>query len=148
MKLRRRAAAPEVDPEFLPLAVSMYFQLEEQLARCARLTGLAATGWLDAEARADALDGARAVALVQRSMFALMLTPRFAADTIPEYVMPIRVLGALARIGYALTALAEEDHEPEAMMTPAELDALPAQYAIEQWLTEFRARDGARTEAP
>ena len=62
---------------------------------------------------------------------------------LPPGVLPIGVLGALARLAYALTALAEpeQDPEPEALLSQDEIHGLAHQYEIEDWVTRNRAHN-------
>jgi hypothetical protein len=44
----------------------------------------------------------------------------------------------LARLCYALTALAEDEPEPETLLSPAELDGLLAKHGAEDWVSFYR----------
>lgn len=140
MKLRRTPQPPPVDPEFVELLAGLYHAFEDNLERCARLTELHRTGVSPDELRDEALVGARRIAYVSRVIFEVManLIP---AGSVPDGLLPVGVYGALARLAYALGALAEAEPEPEALLSPAELDNLAAQYEIEDWVKAGRLRN-------
>ena len=54
--------------------------------------------------------------------------------SLPKDILPRGVHGALARLAYALTALAEDDPEPEALLTEAELQGIAATSGIGDWV--------------
>ena len=51
------------------------------------------------------------------------------------------VHSALARLAYALTALAEPHPEPEALLSPDDIHGLAHQYEIEDWVTRNREQN-------
>ncbi|MGZ4264863.1 MAG: hypothetical protein ACXVS6_12185 [Solirubrobacteraceae bacterium] len=59
-------------------------------------------------------------------------------DGIPEPLWPIGALGALTRLGYAFSALAEEEVVDEALLTLDELDGLIDRYRLGGWLAGMR----------
>jgi hypothetical protein len=147
MNLRRRSQPAQLDPEFVEVIDGLYYAFEDNLERCFRLTELRRDGVAPDEFRDEALAGARRIAYVSRVVFLAManLVP---IESIPDGVLPFGVHGALARLAYALVALAEEEPEPEALLSPAELEGLAAQYEIETWVglgrernPEFRSED-------
>jgi hypothetical protein len=91
-------------------------------------------------ARAQALEGARRIAYVSRAIFEVMAN-LMADKNVPESILPVGIYGALGRLAYALTALAEDEPDPEALLSPAELDGLAAQYEIEDWVARGRERN-------
>src|ERR1700744_4879399 len=104
---------PAIDPEFAQLVAGLYYALEDNLERCARLTrqhqdgratDAATDAAADAERRDEALEGAARIAYVQRVTFEA-LTNLIDIRQLPPDVLPIGVLSALARLAYALTAL-------------------------------------------
>ena len=141
MRRRGQPQTPAIDPEFAELIAGLYYAFEDNLERCARLTRLRdAHGGADPDAtelRQEALAGARRIAYVQRVVFEV-ITNVVDIREVPPGVLPMGVLSALARLAYALQALAEEDPEPEALLTPDEIRNLPHQYEIEDWVTRNR----------
>jgi hypothetical protein len=134
---RERQAKPELSPANGELLVSMYHAFEEGLERCARLTERREAGASAAELRPQALQTARWIAYVSRVMWEAILWLKL-LESIPESRSPVEALKVLARLGYALIALAEEDPEPEALLSPAEIDRLIAKHGIEDWLSFHR----------
>lgn len=133
MRLGRKPQTPQVDPEFAQVVAGLHLAYEDNLERCARLTRLYHAGAPASDIRAEAQTGARRIAYVERVAFEAMahlIDPR----TLPQTVLPRGVHGALARLAYALAALAEPDPEPEALLTQDELDRLTHQYGIEDWV--------------
>ena len=140
MKLRRRPEPAPVDREFVELVNGLYFAFEDNLERCARLNRLRSEGAPPAEYRAEALEGARRIAYVSRTIFEVMAN-LMRDKHVPESVLPIGVYGALGRLAYALTALSEDEPDPEALLSPAELDGLAAHHEIEEWVALGRDRN-------
>ena len=140
MKLRRRPEPAPVDREFVELVNGLYFAFEDNLERCVRFNRLRHEGVPAAEYRAQALESARRIAYVSRVIFEVMAN-LMADKNIPESILPVGIYGALGRLAYALTALAEDEPDPEALLSPAELDGLAAQYEIEDWVARGRERN-------
>jgi hypothetical protein len=140
MKLRRRSEPAPVSPEFVELINGLYFAFEDNLERCIRFNRLRDEGAPPSEYRAAALEGARRIAYVSRVIFQVMAN-LMADQNVPESVLPIGVYGALARLAYALTALAEEKPDPETLLSATELDGLAAQFGIEDWVSWGRERN-------
>jgi hypothetical protein len=147
VKPSREPQTPAVDPEFAKVIAGLYYAFEDNLERCARLTRLqhenAATNDSERKERQDeALAGARRIAYVQRVTFEAMA---HVVDirALPPGALPLGVLSALARLAYALTALAEPEPgpEPEALLTQDEIRGLAHQYEIEDWVTRARAHN-------
>jgi hypothetical protein len=137
MKLGRRKPPP-FDPAVVELIAPLYFALEDNLERCGRLGEVREARVLTEQEHAEALDGARRIAYLARSTFELMAT-RFPPESIPDVLLPIGVHGALSRLAYGLTALAEEEPEPEALLSPTDLDGLLSQYKLTDWIAQRRA---------
>ncbi|HEY3728696.1 MAG TPA: hypothetical protein VGL51_16080 [Solirubrobacteraceae bacterium] len=147
MKLKRRNQ-PQVDPDFVELIAGIYYAFEDNLERCRRLTAEHRAGGVTTEQHREALDGARRLAYVSRVTFDATMNLGLTKQVSEEF-LPVGVLGALARLAYALTALAEEECEPEALLTPAELNGLTAQYDIANWVEYCRSRNpDMRAEDP
>jgi hypothetical protein len=139
MRRRGKPQAPAIDPEFAQLIAGLYYALEDNLERCARLTRVHQDGGATATQRHEALAGAARIAYVQRVTFEAM-THVIDIRELPPGVLPIGVLSALARLAYALAALAEDGQpEPEQLLSQDEIRDLPHQYAIEDWLERCRA---------
>jgi len=137
MRVGRKPQTPQVDPEFAEVIAGLYFAYEENLERCARLTRLYDEGAPATELQAEALQGARRIAYVERVAFEAMAhIPNI--RSLPKDVLPLGVHGALARLAYALTALAEPDPEPEALLGATELQGLAGSYGIEDWVKHAR----------
>jgi hypothetical protein len=142
MRLGRKPHTPAVDPEFAKVIAGLYYAFEDNLERCARLTRLhdespTATDDDATERQDEALAGARRIAYVQRVTFEAMA---HVVDirALPPEALPLGVLSALARLAYALTALAEADPEPEALLSQDEIRGLARQYEIEDWVSRAR----------
>ncbi|HTU98198.1 MAG TPA: hypothetical protein VMF14_20275 [Solirubrobacteraceae bacterium] len=151
MTPRGQSQAPAIDPEFAELIAGLYYALEDNLERCARLTHQQHEGDTGTDAhqrRVEALAGASRIAYVQRVTFEA-ITRLVDIRELPPGVLPIGVLGALARLAYALTALAE-DGEPqrEQLLTRDEIAHLPSQYAIEDWLQKRRVSNPSHPSSP
>jgi hypothetical protein len=142
MRRRGKPQAPAIDPEFAQLIGGLYYAFEDNLERCARLTRAAHDGDGDtaSQRRDEALQGAARIAYVQRLTFEA-LTNLIDIRALPPGVLPIGVLGALARLAYALTGLAEHTPEPQQLLTQDEIRDLAHQYAIEEWLERCRANN-------
>jgi hypothetical protein len=138
MRLGRKPQTPEVDPEFAEVIAGLYFAYEENLERCARLARLYDDGAPAGEIGAEALQGARRIAYVERVAFEAMAhIPNI--RSLPTDVLPLGVHGALARLAYALTALAEPDPEPEALLSEGDLQGLAGSYGITEWVQRGKA---------
>jgi hypothetical protein len=143
MRRGNKPQTPAIDPEFAELIAALYYAFEDNLERCARLTRLHHDADADANANAsapreEALAGAGRIAYVERVVFEAM-AHLIDIRELPPGVLPIGVLSALARLAYALTALAEPDPEPEALLTQDQIHGLAHQYEIEEWVTRNRA---------
>lgn len=137
MKLGRRKPPP-FDPAVVELIAPLYLAFEDNLECCRRLCEVREARVLTEEEHDEALDGARRIAYLARSTFELMAT-RFPPESIPDALLPRGVHGALARLAYGLTALAEEDPEPEALLSATDLDGLISQYELSDWIMQRRA---------
>lgn len=143
MRLRRRHDNEEATRRLVefgaPLAAACWFALDDNLERCARLTRQRDEGAPAADVRDEALAGARRIAHVSRATFGVLTSGAIDPDDIPQHLFPLIVLDALARLGYALVGLAEDEPEPEQLLTAAELDGLLDQYGLRQWYDDRRA---------
>jgi hypothetical protein len=138
MRLGRKPQTPQVDPEFAQVVAGLYHAFEDNLERTARLTRLYHDGAPAADIETEAHEGARQIAYVERVAFEAMAhLPN--VRTLPKTVLPGGVHGALARLAYALTGLAEPDPEPEALISQGDLDRLASQYGIEEWVKRGKA---------
>jgi hypothetical protein len=143
MRRGRKPQTPAIDPEFAEVVAGLYYAFEDNLERCARLTRLyhdAGANPSATELRQEALAGARRIAYVERVVFEAMAHVIDVRELPPD-VLPLGVLSALARLAYALQALAEEDPEPEALLSQDEIRGLAHQYEIEDWVTRNRAHN-------
>jgi hypothetical protein len=147
MKLRRGSKTPDVDPAIAQFVGATYFALEDNLECYTRLAELRDDGAAPSELRPEALAGARRIAYVSRMTWEA-ITHGYEPDSIPQDVFPFQAFGALGRLGYALAALAEEDPEPEQLLTTAEVNGLVAQYGIEEWFHNCRVHSGTGDGAP
>jgi hypothetical protein len=148
MRRRGKPQTPAIDPEFAQHIAGLYDAFEDNLERCARLTRAHQDGDASAtERRDEALLGAARIAYVQRVAFEA-LTNLVDIRELPPGVLPMGVLSALARLAYALAALAEDgEPEPEQLLTQDEIRNLPRQYAIEDWLERCRANNPGLADA-
>jgi hypothetical protein len=138
MRRGRKPPTAEVDPEFAQLIAGLYHAFEDNLERCARLTRRHHDGASASELHDEALAGARRIAYVERVAFEAM-THAIDIRALPPGILPMGVHGALARLAYALTALAEADPEPEALLSQDDIQRLAHQYEIEEWVARRRA---------
>jgi hypothetical protein len=136
MKLRR-PSRPELTPENAQLLFAQYQAFEEGFDCCARLTERRAAGAPASELRPEALDTARMIAYVSRVSWEAMINLQL-LESIPERQSPAGAIAVLARLCYALTALAEDEPEPETLLSPAELDGLLAKHGAEDWVSFYR----------
>lgn len=138
MKLRRqREPQPPLDPRLGHVAAGQFLAFEANLARCRRLGELRMTGTPAQEVRAEALEGARELAYVNRVTFVAMMHLNL-VESVPEIFNPVAPMAACARLAYTLTALAEEAPEPETVLSDLDLDGLIDQYEIEEWVQTWR----------
>ncbi|HEX3978444.1 MAG TPA: hypothetical protein VHW96_19400 [Solirubrobacteraceae bacterium] len=140
MRLGRKPPTAEVDPEFAQLIAGLHYAVEENLERCARLTRLYHDGANASELHEEALAGARRIAYVERVVFEAMAHV-IDIRSLPPGMLPMGVHSALARLAYALAALAEEDPEPEALLSQDDIHGLAHQYEIEEWVTRNREQN-------
>ena len=143
-----RRTEPRLAPDAAKVLASMYLALTENLSRAKRLTALREEGVEYELIRTEAVAGAQRIAYVSRVVWIAAMDQGL-LDGLPDDLSPARPLGALARLGYALLALAEgetDPDEPTALLTPAELDGLPAQYRIEAWMQWWAERRAAAEE--
>lgn len=137
MRLGAKPQTAEVDPEFAQVIAGLYYAFEDNLERCARLTRLHDDGASEADLTQEALAGARRIAYIERVTFEV-LAHVVPLSELPEGVLPTGVLNALARLAYALVALAEADPAPDALLRQDEIHGLAHQYEIEEWVTRHR----------
>jgi len=137
MRRGRKPQFPEVDPELAQLVAGLYFAFEDNLERCARLTRRHHDGAEADEVHDEALAGARRIAYVERVAFEAMAHV-IDIRSLPPGILPMGVHSALARLAYALIALAEQDPEPEALLGADDIKCLAHQYEIEEWVTRHR----------
>jgi hypothetical protein len=137
MRLGRKPQTPEVDPEVADLLAGVYYAFEDNLERCARLMRLYDDGASASELKDEALAGARRIAYVERVVFEAMAHV-IDVRQLPPGALPMGVHGALARLAYALIALAEDDPEPEALLSQDDLRNLALAYGIVEWAERGR----------
>ncbi|MGH2892154.1 MAG: hypothetical protein ACRDPM_02635 [Solirubrobacteraceae bacterium] len=137
MRRGRKPQTPEVDPEFAELVAGLYYAFEDNLERCTRLTRLYHDGATAGELHEEALAGARRIAYVERVVFEAMAHV-IDVRSLPPTILPFGVHSALARLAYALIALAEDDPEPEALLSQDAIHGLARHYQIEEWVTRHR----------
>lgn len=124
---------PELSPEDAELILHVGLELRDALELHRRaLDGGAARGEL--------LERARNIAALDRSIFAELeeLHAR-----IPESIAPFTAMWPLRRLGYGLTALAQDPPDARAALSREELDAL-VDDDLAQWLE--MCENGARTK--
>ena len=144
MKFRRdpQPQPSEADTLALPFAAALFQAVEDHLALCAELTERRDAGATGAELRADALAGARRIAYVSRMTNELLVSGALDPTEISASVLPLSSLELVARLGYALVGLAEDDPEPEELLTQEEIAALPNQYGLTEWIELYRPAAG------
>jgi hypothetical protein len=138
MKLRR-PPKPTVEPQFASLIVELWFAYEEGMERCHEVA--ARDGEIDDELRARALASACRIAYVSRVVCEAIMHLDL-ANRVPAEHQPVRALAASARLAYSLTATAEAKPEPETILTIGDLDGLPVQYGLREWLDSLRSSHG------
>ncbi|MDQ6775095.1 MAG: hypothetical protein M3071_02495 [Actinomycetota bacterium] len=141
MKLKRRRE-PEIAPANLDenslVIATVFVTLDESMERYADLNARREAGESADELRPEALETARKIGLVIRASWEGMLNSGLLGDSLPAHLSPDGALRVLARLGYALVALAEPDPLPDTLLSPAELDGLFAKHEIEDWVRWFR----------
>ncbi len=140
MRLGRKPQTPKVDPEVADLLAGVYYAFEDNLERCARLMRLYDDGAAADELKDEALAGARRIAYVERVVFEALAHVVNVRD-LPPGALPMGVHSALARLAYALVALAEEDPEPEALLSQDDLRNLAVSYGIVEWAERGREQN-------
>jgi hypothetical protein len=139
MKLLKRTGPPKLSEDDSRLLIRIYGELHENLPACRTLTERRLAGEPASDIAPEALARARGIAYVCRYSEELMGHPdEPLLDGIPEPLWPLAALGALTRVGYALSALAEEDVVDEALLTLDELDGLIDRYRLGKWLDGMR----------
>lgn len=153
MKLLKRSSPPELSEDDSRLLIRIYGELHENLPACRTLTERHLAGEPASDLAPEALARARGIAYVCRYSEELMGHPdEPLLDGIPKALWPIAALGALTRLGYALSALAEDEVVEEALLTLDELDGLIDRYRLKDWLDAMRGaidaaeRDGSTVE--
>jgi hypothetical protein len=141
MMMLRRQPKPKLDPKFAPLLAELSLAYEDGMTRCYEV---AAAEQIDDELRTQALATACRIAYVSRVTWEAMLNLDL-IDHIPENHNPVRALAASARLAYSLTATAEDDPEPQTILSIGELDGLPVQYELREWLETFERAAGGGT---
>jgi hypothetical protein len=137
MRRGRQPPTAEVDPEFAELIAGLHHAFEDNLERCARLTRRHHDGAHASDLHEEALAGARRIAYVERVAFEAMAHV-IDIRTLAPGILPMGAHSALARLAYALTALAEAEPEPEALLSQDEIQRLAHQYEIEEWVARRR----------
>ena len=139
MKLLKRSGPPKLSEDDSRLLIRIYGELHENLPACRSLTERHLAGEAASEIAPEALARARGIAYVCRYSEELMRHPdEPLLDGIPKPLWPIAALGALTRLGYALSALAEEEPVDDALLTLDELDGLIERYRLEDWIDGMR----------
>jgi hypothetical protein len=153
MKLLKRSGPPNLSEDDSRLLIRIYGELDENLPACRNLTERHLAGEPASAIAPEALARARGIAYVCRYSEELIGHPdQPLLDGIPEPLWPIAALGALTRLAYALSALAEEEAAEDALLTLDELDGLIDRYRLEGWLDGMRGaidaaeRDGSAVE--
>jgi hypothetical protein len=153
MKLLKRNDPPKLSEDDSRLLIRTYGELRENLPACRSLTERHLAAEPASDIAAEALARSRGIAYVCRYSEELMGHPNEPLlDRIPEPLWPIGALGALTRLGYAFSALAEEEVVDEALLTLDELDGLIDRYRLAKWLDGVRGaieaaeRDGSTVE--
>ena len=144
MNLKRHR--PELPPEEAGLLIGLFGALEEGLECCARLTESREAGVPVDEIRPQALTMARTIAYASRVTWESILNLRL-LEYLPEHLQPLGALNVLAQLAYGLTALAEDDPEPETLLSRAEIDGLIAKYGIERWFEFYSTAIGGEEGA-
>jgi hypothetical protein len=146
MRLRRRRE-PEIVPEHADedsaLIAEIFVTLEAAIERYADLDARREAGECADELAPEALEMARRIGFAIRGCWEGMINLGLLGDMLPDRLSPVPALGVLARLGYALVAMAEEDPLPDTLLSPTELDGLFAKHEIEdwvQWCRELRSQ--------
>lgn len=136
--------------DFGELAVTLYASYGVSSAALRALTERHAAGGWGRALRDPALQRARQAAQLNRAAFRAVMYMGL-REELPAGWLPLGALGAFARVIYGLVAIAETPPEPEALLGADELDRLPIQYDIEEWIHRWQTRvkgGGPRTVGP
>jgi hypothetical protein len=137
MKLRRARQEPELTPDDAELILHVGLELRDAFAVHRR----ALDGTVPRE---ELLEHARHIAALDRWMFREMETSEGALFTrIPQTISPFPAMWPLRRLGYGLTALAQDPPDTKAALTHEELDS-QIDDELAEWLQ--MCEDGARTK--
>jgi hypothetical protein len=141
MRLKRQRE-PEIDPEKADdnaaLSAEVFVRLEEAMERYRDLATRREAGASAAELRPEALETARRIAYAIRGCWEGMINMGLLGDSLPTRLSPSPALRVLARLGYALVAIAEDDPLPDTLLSRAELEGLFAKHGIEEWVRWHR----------
>jgi hypothetical protein len=142
MMLRRKPKRV-FDPQFAPLLAELLLTYEQGLACCYEV---ARAEQVDDELRERALATACRIAYVGRGAWEALLNLDL-INHIPETHNPVAAMAASARLAYSLTATAEDNAEPGTILTIGELDGLPVQYELREWLEALDPPDATRGDS-
>jgi hypothetical protein len=145
MRLKRRRE-PELDRDEEEIAdrnsaliAEVFVVLDQAMEVYADLSARSNAGASADELRPEALRTAREIAYIIRACWQGMLNLGLLGDSLPDGLAPAGALRVLARLGYALIALSEDDPLPDTLISPEELDGLFAKHDIEDWAKWCRA---------
>lgn len=130
-------AVPAAPTEEAQVFGDLFLELRDGLERTRRLMGRFGAGGLGQDEREEARRGARYLAVEGRVGFISMagMSER-APELFPRYAIGLRVA---ARLAYCLLALADEDPEPLALLSPAELETILHDEAGDERVAELVA---------
>jgi hypothetical protein len=126
----RRKEKPDRDAEFARMLAELAVAYEEGVQRCREV---ALADEPDKHLRAEALATALRIAYINRATCEALLYLDLLDHVAEEHCVP-GVMAASARLAYSLTASVGPDGQPETILSIDELDGLPAQYELEEWL--------------
>lgn len=139
-----RSRAGQSEPSLFTVATMMELagRLQTALSEAPALLRRYAEGGLGRGERAKALELARSLAEVGE---VCSENARQFEDELPDRLRHFAAQRVAARLAWVLVALASEEPETMALLTPEEIGALPAEHGVDEWLErvgELDRRDG------
>jgi hypothetical protein len=139
MPLRRSAKARERMLDQAALLASLYHSLVTNRGVYLELLTRYEQGERAADLREAALGAGRLLATAQRTFYAGQLLDQDFLKGMSEDLSPTRAVFAIARLGYALSALADDDCVAPMLLTREETEGLYTQYNLEPWLAKIES---------
>jgi hypothetical protein len=133
-----RLRSPKLDEASMHYMLAVFDTVEQSVSAYPRLYDRYQSATLTAEDRDEALEGARATAMMHLALRRAIAAKEVDASLVGKHI-PERVFTVLASLSYAFGALAEPT-EPTAaaLLSPAEADGLYEKFGVADWIADTR----------